>query len=95
MKHRTVRYSGYCRLSGMGYMHKTVKHEDHLVDPVTGVHTQEIKLLWWKRSRGNKKLLQSHLYFISWLALHREKRGSIELFHAFLLTSSEFMDDVI
>lgn len=36
----------YRCLTGLGYRHRYVVHEDHLVDPNTGIHTNYIEGLW-------------------------------------------------
>ena len=82
-------WKGYAQLEQLGYKHKTVIHKENFVDPASGAHTQEIERwwvevrAWWKRARGNKKMLQTHLDFMSWMAHHNEKKGSMELFHQF------------
>ena len=80
---------GYSRLKQLRYKHKTVIHNENFVDPAFGAHTQEIERWWvevrkWqKRARGNKKMLQTHLEFMSEMAKHYEKKDSIDLFRQF------------
>lgn len=58
----------YKVLPNLGYVHKTVKHKEHLVDPDTGVHTNWIENLWsvlksvTKSLRGSQQeMLEGHV----------------------------------
>lgn len=42
----TDSWRGYSNLSNLGYIHKTVNHSEHFVDPTSGVHTQRIENTW-------------------------------------------------
>ncbi len=63
----TDSFSAYINYSLEGYTHQSVNHSENFVDLTTGVHTQGIELVWleanswYKRSRGNRTYLQSHL----------------------------------
>lgn len=58
----------YNILTTLGYVHNTVKHKDHLVDPNTGIHTNWIENLWsvlksvTKALRGSQQqMLDGHV----------------------------------
>ena len=65
---------------------KKVIHSSNYVDPVTGVHAQGVERQWveiralLRRSRGNRKLLQSHMDEQSWREMHRDKMNTMALF---------------
>ena len=56
-------YNGIEKL-GLGYIHKTVNHSEHFVDPITGAHTQRIESTWHalKRHLFPRSGTQKHLY---------------------------------
>ena len=39
-------WAAYNNLEQEGFMHETVNHSQHFVDPRTGAHTQQIESLW-------------------------------------------------
>ncbi len=75
---------GYAPHSQHGSNHKTVIHETHYVDPITGGHTQAVERAgvearaWWHRNRGNRT------HTMSWFMLHGDTWYSISLFDQFL-----------
>ena len=65
-------------LLGLGYVHRTVNHSLHFVDPATGVHTNHAESLWneikrpFKAMKGLRRTsLPSHLDEFMW----RKKRA--------------------
>ena len=73
-----------------GFSHRSVYHSKHFVDSVTGVHTQGIERArldaksWYKRARGNRVYLQSHLDEASWRKLRDPGQSDRLLFYTFL-----------
>ena len=67
-----------------------MNHSENFVDPVTGVHTQEIERTWidakgwYKRSRGNGVYLQNHLDEATYRRLRSPETRNGTLFGAFL-----------
>lgn len=66
-------WAGYKRLSQLGYVHKTVNHSKHFVDPESGVHTQNIESQWnvlktrIKRMKGVRRVdLPQYLKEFMW-----------------------------
>ena len=62
----------------LGFIHRTVNHSRHFVDPQTGVHTQAIESYWnrqkqrFKRMNGcQRKNLGSYLTQFMWLERNR------------------------
>lgn len=49
-------WAAYGGLNGMGYLHDTVNHSRWYVDPVTGVHTNDIESLWCDCKRKFKRM---------------------------------------
>ncbi|CAF1629088.1 unnamed protein product [Didymodactylos carnosus] len=44
-----------------GYIHQTVNHSLHFVDPVTGVHTQNIENMWMCAKQKKKRMMGMHV----------------------------------
>ena len=68
---------GYSNLSNLGYVHETVNHSQHFVDPATKVHTNNIEARWavckatFKRRFGvARHLLPSYLDEHMWRVRH-------------------------
>ena len=64
----TVGAPAYNGVSDLGFTHEVVIHERHFVDPVTGVHTNNVEAYWqrckirFKRMYGKSRaLLASHV----------------------------------
>lgn len=60
------KFRAYCRLSELGYTHKTVNHSRHFLDPVTKVHTNLIEAYWsavkqFLRRQGGNKLRRDRI----------------------------------
>lgn len=54
------KWAAYNKLSQHGYIHQTVNHSEHFVDPDSGAHTQNIERLWkdiksWVLKSGIRK----------------------------------------
>lgn len=85
----TDEWVGYKGLNDIGYMHNVVNHSQNYVDPVTGVHTQNIERAWveekkWmKSSHGSVVHLQDRLDEAAWRRLRDGHPGG--LMHAFLI----------
>jgi len=67
----------YNNLQNLGYIHQTVNHSVHYVDPVAGVHTYNIKARWsackasFKRCyEVSRELLQLYLDEYMWRVRH-------------------------
>ena len=86
----TDSWSAYNEYSLEGYVHGTVNHSECFVDRDTGVNTQKIERAWvdakswYKRARGNRMYLQSHLDEAAWRKLRSLERNDKRLFAAFL-----------
>ena len=70
-------WGAYNNLNQLGYIHQTVNHSRHFVDPVTGVHTNNIESRWaackatFKCRFGvPKDQLPSYLYEYIWRCRH-------------------------
>ena len=67
-------WPAYRNLTRLGYIHRTVNHQQHYVDPVSGAHTQSIERSWldskiniMKKKRGvPQHRLQWHLDEFCW-----------------------------
>ena len=67
-------WAAYNGISALGYQHQVVIHENHFVDPVTGVHTNNVENYWQrckkrlKRIYGAKRhMIPSYLDEFMWL----------------------------
>ncbi|KAI5154261.1 hypothetical protein ENBRE01_3338 [Enteropsectra breve] len=74
-KHKT--YLSFFK-TNPNYNYSYVNHELHFVDPVTGVHTQDIESLWsqfkrWKNAKGYKKCRYLPLYLSEFKLRHKYK----------------------
>jgi len=70
-------WAGYRNLGNLGYIHETVNHSQHFVDPATGVHTNTIEARWSVCKAGFKRrfgvarhLLPSYLDEHMWRVRH-------------------------
>ena len=69
---------------------EAVNHSENFVDPNSGVNTQGIERAWleakewYKRSRGSRKHLQSHLDEAAWRCLRSKEAKNGKLFSAFM-----------
>lgn len=50
-------WRGYSGVKEMGFEHEVVVHEDHFVDPETGVHTNAVESWWQRCKRRFKRIL--------------------------------------
>ena len=86
----TDEWKSYKALTSHGYNHQCVNHSLHYVDPITGAHTQGVQRSWldckdwYKRSRGNKTMLQGHLDEVSWRKLRSKESTNGTLFQSFI-----------
>ena len=67
----------YNNLNALGYIHQTVNHSQHYVDPATGVHTNNIEARWsackasFKRRYGiTREHLPSYIDEYMWRSRH-------------------------
>ena len=85
----TDEFASYKDLEKNGYIHQSVNHKKHYVDPITKGHTQGVERawldckIWFKIARASRTLLQSHLYEASWRRLRSERSTNCTLFEAF------------
>jgi len=78
-------WAAYNGLNALGYVHQTVNHTQHFVDPVTGVHTNNIEARWsackasFKRRFGvARHMLPAYLNEYVW----RARTPRHDCFHA-------------
>jgi transposase-like protein/IS1 family transposase len=71
-------WRAYFTISNYHFIHLTVNHQEHFVNPVTGAHTQRVENMWMRAKRRNKRecgtrteLIDSYLIEFMW----REKFG--------------------
>ncbi|HEX4850162.1 MAG TPA: IS1595 family transposase [Puia sp.] len=50
-------WRGYSEVGTLGFKHEVVVHEDHFVDPETGVHTNAVESWWQRCKRRFKRIL--------------------------------------
>eukprot|EP00171_Calliarthron_tuberculosum_P022331 IDg22331t1 len=87
---QTDMWGGYNDLNELGYVHSTVNHSENYVDPESGAHTNDIEGAWniakapYKRMRGNRMHLQSHLDEAAWRMLRQEQISDGRLLNVFL-----------
>lgn len=67
-------WAAYNGIEEAGFAHEIVVHENHFVDPITGVHTNNVEAYWqrckrrFKRMYGTSRcLLPSHIDDFLWL----------------------------
>lgn len=67
-------WAAYNRISELGFEHRVVIHENNFVDPITGVHTNNVEAYWQRCKRKFKKiygtsraLLPSHIDEFLWM----------------------------
>jgi len=70
-------WAAYNTLNNIGYVHQTVNHDQHYVDPISGVHTNNIEARWvackatFKRRYGvHRRHLPSYMDEYTWRAHH-------------------------
>jgi len=70
-------WGAYNNLNNLGFIHQTVNHSRHYVDPVTGVHTNNIEVRWSackasfkRRFRIACKMLPSYIDEHMWRVRH-------------------------
>ncbi len=90
----TDQWAAYRGLDQLGFLHQSVNHEEHFVDPVTGAHTQTIEAVWsrlrWEVVRTARSVQKENLpkYLASrwWRSLHTHptKLASKDVFECFL-----------
>ncbi|XP_049338850.1 uncharacterized protein LOC125803978 [Astyanax mexicanus] len=67
-------WRAYSSLKEEGYRHVRVNHSQNYIDPISGLHTQNIerawqtykKEVWHMRANRSEKSLRKHLCFIEW-----------------------------
>jgi transposase-like protein len=50
------RWAAYKGLTEIGFVHRIVVHEQHFVDPYTGVHTNNVENYWQRCKRKFKRM---------------------------------------
>ena len=70
-------WAAYNGLTTCGFQHEVVVHENHYVDPITGIHTNNVEAFWqrckrtFKRIYGTSRdLLASHIDEFLWKDRH-------------------------
>ena len=78
-------WRSYNALGRMGFIHSVVIHVNNYENISTGARIQGVERswievrAWWRRSRGNRVNLQSHVDSIFWRLLHKDKQNSMDL----------------
>lgn len=57
-------WAAYNRLGDLGYEHRVVIHEQHFVDPVTGIHTNNVENYWQRCKRKLKWMYGTSYHMI-------------------------------
>ena len=57
-------WAAYNTLAQVGYVHVVIIHDQHFVDPVTGVHTNGVKRYWSRAKQKTKDVYGSRLHMI-------------------------------
>jgi hypothetical protein len=67
-------WAGYSGLEEAGFQHEVVVHEQHFVDPETGIHTNNVENFWQRCKRRlkwiygtSRELLPSHVDNFLWI----------------------------
>ena len=76
-------WAAYRNFTTLGFRHEVVIHENYFVDPLTGVHTNNVESYWqrckkkFKRMYGtSRSLLSSHVDDFLWLERYGKTIGS-------------------
>ena len=57
-------WAAYNMLAQLGYVHEVVIHDQHVVNPVTGVHTNNVEVYWSCAKQTTKAVYGSRLHMI-------------------------------
>ena len=60
----TDEWRSYRNLQGLGFTHRTVNHSVNFVNPINGVHTQNIEFYWNKHKSQIKKMHECRREFL-------------------------------